>query len=222
MLTPRKKITKKELKKDPLVTYTFLVQDFFARYQKNIIYWTIGVIAVIGLATIIYNSRKSSDAAAFTRVGQTEILYTRGQYKEATVQFLQIINEFPGTNAAGLATFYLANCYYYTSNLEEAKKYYQQYIDDYSSDPDMTSSSFAGLAACLENNKQYDEAIKQYTLAIQKNPEGYAIPQYYIDLARCYQLSGKIDDARSTYKQVIEKYSDSPFRERAEELMAQL
>lgn len=222
MLTPRKKITKKELKKDPLVTYAFLIQDFFARHKKNIFYWTVGIIAIIGLTVIVYNSRKSGEAAAFTRVGQTELLYTRGQYKEAAAQFLQIINEFSGTNAGGLATFYLANCYYYSNNFEEAKKYYQQYIDDYSSDPDITASSYAGIAACLENNKQYDEAIKQYTIAIQKSPKGYAVPQYYIDIARCYQLSGKIDDARSSYKQVIEKFSDSPFRERAEELMAQL
>lgn len=222
MLNPRKKITKKELKEDPLVTRYFLAVDYLDKHKKEIAYYVLGAAAAIAIIFLFISSGKKAELQAVSRVGQVEILYMRGQFQEAADEFRNIATQYADTDAAGMATYYLANCYYYLNQYEEAERYYRQYIDDYGNDPEITSSCYAGIGATFENRQNFQEAIAEYRKAVGASKDGFAVPQYMLNIARCQAAMDDRQAARNTYREVISEYPDSPFMEKAEELMAQL
>ena len=121
-----------------------------------------------------------------------------------------------------MATFYLANCFFYQNQFDQAEIYYRKYIGDYGSDPDLTSSAYAGIGACFEDQEKYQEAAAEYRKAIDAHKDGFAVPQYLLSIARCSNALDNKQEARSVYQEVIDKYPDSPFREKAEALLAEL
>ena len=95
MLAKKKKLSKKQIKEDKLVTSYVKVVKFFEDYQQKI-YIAAGAIAVIVVAIILYINKKEEDnIAATTELARVITIYESGAYQEA-------IDGRPGTNITGL------------------------------------------------------------------------------------------------------------------------
>ena len=80
----------------------------------------------------------------------------------------------------------------------------------------------SGIAACLEQQKNYAVAAKMYREAAEKYNETFVAPQNLYAAARCYALAGESEEARRLLNQIIENHSNSSLKSDAEVLLAEL
>ncbi|MBI3193867.1 MAG: hypothetical protein HYZ34_05265, partial [Ignavibacteriae bacterium] len=160
MLTPKKKISKKELKEDALVSSYGKVLMWYEENKNMVSYVTTGVIVLAILIVVYVNNRNANNEKAATDLGKIFSYYDAGasdvnQYNlaingipEKNVMGLKaIVDNYGGSPSGELAGFYLANAYYATGKVDDALKLF----DDFSfSDPLLNASAIAGVAACYE------------------------------------------------------------------------
>ena len=209
MLKPRKRITKQVLKEDKLVTYTFKLNAYIRRNARKISYITLTSIFLIFVISIMYFSKKRSESSAMSEVGIAQLIYESGNFTIAKDAFEELLNKYDGTKGAGIATYYTGDCYYKLKKFEEAKKYFQGYLDDYEDNDILTGSAISGIAACLEEEGEYLQAAEYYKRAAERFPDSFSAPRNLIDMARCYEIAGMKNEAEKGYKKIIEKYSSS-------------
>ncbi|MFX0211505.1 MAG: tol-pal system YbgF family protein [Candidatus Hodarchaeota archaeon] len=213
MLRPRKRISKREIKEDALVTAYFRVQKFIQRHTKQLNIGVTVVIIVIIAGVFIFRSKKKAELVAAGKLGIAEQFYYAAEYTKAIEDLTQIVNTYSGTKSAGTAAFLLANSYFQTGDYNNAQKYYEIYIDDYSDNELFSPSSLAGIAACLESNGQYGEAARLYEKAGKKYPDSFGAPMYLKDAGKCYVLAGDKNKGKEIYHYIIERYPQSSIRQ---------
>lgn len=216
MLRPRKKLIKKEIKEDTLVTAYFKVQKIFSKYSKQIQIGVIAVAVVAVLGFMMVRDKKKSEIKAVSELGLEEPFYYMGDYQRVIPKLTSIKDKFSGTPSAGTAVFFLANAYYATGNVDQAVKNYQIYVDDYGQNPLFAASSLAGLGACYETKKQYDKAAELYEKAGTKYKQLFSAPYYLKDAGRCYILANNKIKAKSVLQDLIKKYPNSNQLQEAE------
>jgi len=222
MLKPKKRITKKTLKEDKFVTIAFKINDYLRQEWKRISYVAIGIIAVITITIMFLNSRRRAEYRASAELAMAEISYISGDYENAIREFERIEDIYKGTKSAGVSVFYMANAYFGMKNYTQAEVMYRKYLDDYDHDPMLHSSSLSGIAATYEERKMYDNAVEYYKRAFEDFPDLFTVPENMINAARCLKKLGNKAEAESILRTVIENYSESAFKEKAEIILYQL
>ena len=216
MLKPKKRITRQQIKEDKLLTFAAKASDFYNQNARNILAGA-GIIVVLAVVVAFFvNSRAQADKAASYELIIAKIDIGRQNYDEAVVKLSQIIETYSGTRSAGEALFFLGNVYLFQENWTAARTSFDQYLDRYGRDPQMTSGAIAGLAFTEENEQQYIEAAEHYLEASNSYPHEYNAPQYLIDAGRCFALAGERERARNAYQTVVDRYETSMLREKAE------
>ncbi|GAB2497698.1 tetratricopeptide repeat protein [Algoriphagus taiwanensis] len=120
--------------------------------------------------------------------------------------FLSIVEDYPRTDAANLANFYIGSIYLSERKFQEAL----DYLEDFSSDDYLVQSKAYSLIgdANLELDNT-DAAISNYTKAARTNENKFMTPKYLAKLAVAQEEAGKIADAIATYTEIEEKYFES-------------
>ena len=222
MLRPRKKLSRREIKEDPLVTTYVRVQKFIQRHSKQLNIVGLIVVAAIVITVFMGRSKRSAETAAAGRLGIAEMYYWAQDYTRAVGELSNIVDTYSGTKSAGTAAFLTANAYYAQDDYANAEKYFRLYLDDYGHKKMFTASSLAGIAACRESQGAFLEAAQLYERAGTKIGNSSRSPFYLKDAGRCYVLAGEIDKGKAVYETIIDKYTDSSIKQEVEFLYESL
>lgn len=119
---------------------------------------------------------------------------------------LSIVEDYPSTDAANLANFYIGSIYLSQRKFQEALDHFE----DFSSDDYLVQAKALSLIgdAHLELGNT-DKAISSYAKAARMNENKFMSPKYLAKLAVAQEEAGKIDDAIKTYTEIEEKYYES-------------
>ncbi|MBN1782106.1 tetratricopeptide repeat protein [bacterium] len=213
MLKARKKISRREIKEDPLVTAYVRVQKVLQRFSRQI---NIGLVAVAVIVTIVIfdnAGRKNNEKSAESAIAQPEQVYLSRNYERAIQELMPVTQEYAGTSAAGRAVFYLANAYYEIGQFDDASTYYAMYLSDYGQIDYFKVSSQAGIAACDENKELFLEAAQAYEKAAGLAGDQFSRPFHLKNAARCYELANDPAKARALYQQVLDQYPEYAFKD---------
>ncbi len=120
--------------------------------------------------------------------------------------FLAIVEEYPRTDAANLAHFYIGSIYLSERKYEEAI----DNLEEFSSDDYLVQAKTYSLIgdANMELGNT-DEAIAQYKKAASYDENKYFTPKYLAKLAIAYEEAGSLQEAIDTYTEIEEKYFES-------------
>lgn len=119
---------------------------------------------------------------------------------------LSIVEDYPRTDAANLAHFYIGSIYLSQKNFQEALDHFEEFSsDDYLVQP--KAYSLIGDANLELGNT--DAAISNYKKAATTNENKFMSPKYLAKLAVAQEEAGKIEDAIKTYTEIEEKYYES-------------
>lgn len=222
MLTPRKKISRKELHKDPLLSKITTVSDFTQENRQTItrVTMAVAVLAVIVYAYVTY--RNSQNEESVNKLVSAEQIYFSGDYREAIRRLEKYCTEYDGTKGGGTGTYYLANSYFNTDQYDFAVTNYQKYIDDYSDNEVFTVSSMLGMAACYEGLNKYQEAADQYEKTLKKYPNGYNKAEIMMSLARVYRVMNQTDNAKAWYGKIVKEFPESSLSREAKSSLEEL
>ncbi|CUT02396.1 tetratricopeptide repeat protein [Candidatus Chrysopegis kryptomonas] len=211
MIKPRKKIKKQELKEDTLVLTYYKAREFVEKNKKILSYVLTGIIIIIAGIIIYRNNLKAENERAEALFSKIISYYDNGDYKTAidgipqrNIQGLKyIVENYGGTNAGEIATYYLANAYFMLGDYDNALKYFKEYDG---SDKLLLSASLAGIASVYEAKGDYRKAAEYFEKAAQKFKENILVPEYLYNSARNYKLAGEKEKALRLYERIKKEY----------------
>lgn len=221
MLTPKKKLVKKEIKQDTLLT-TYVKTTGFYYENKKYVNYAVTAVVVLAVAVVIFiNNRRSNNEKAGAELSRVITVMDAapadpgtlhaaidGKPEQGIMGLKSIVDNYGGTDAGDLARYYLAGAYYRLGDFANALDQYDRY-----SAPDklLDAGARAGEAACHEALKEYADAAELYDDAARINPDGVAAPEYLNSAARCYGAAGKPEEAVKLLKKLREDYPKSTY-----------
>jgi len=132
----------------------------------------------------------------------------KAKLEVALPKFLAAAESSPASTPGRLARLNAASVLVALGRFDEARTHYEQLTTG----TDIVASGAAlGKAQAQIRAGQFDPAIESLkTLSAQ--PTGkLPIDGVLMELARAYRSSGKVDDARKTLTEIVEKHAESPF-----------
>ncbi len=214
MLLKKKKLSRKEIKEDKLVTYYYSVENFFIKYKNKLLPYA-GIIIIAVVAVYFYLNQKSeSNEKAGIELSRIMNIFDQGSYLEAIegkqgtniVGLKKLVEEYGGTENGETAKIYLANCYSYLGNYDEAIKYFE----DYSGSIDyFKSASLAGRAGYYASKNEYDKAADLYLEASRTSKINSQNPDYLLNAGIYYMKAGNKEEAKILFERIKEDYTSS-------------
>lgn len=159
-MKPEKRMTKRQMKEDRLVSTTFMVTEYV---QKNKTPFIIGAAALVAIFAVIMIVRWSGErkvAEAASILSRAEMSGGMGQVDQYIADLKLLADDYGGTDAGKIATLRLANSYFEKKEYDNAQRYFEKIMDRYSDDVMIAASAAAGKAACLEVRGNHSEAAK--------------------------------------------------------------
>jgi tetratricopeptide (TPR) repeat protein len=226
MLKPQKKISRREIKEDKLVTVYFEARSWLEKNRKVIYYIAIGLVAAAVIVFLWSKNRTESNDKATAMLAKVVPYYDQGNYNMALngvpqqgIMGLQtVVDEYGSTKTGELAKLYLANCYYAMKDYDKALEYY----DDISvSDKLVSSSAIAGAAACYEVKGDFSKAASYFEKAASKNMTLMQAPQNLQRSAVNYAAIGKKEKAIELLQTLKKEFPTSPYARDVDRFIAE-
>lgn len=227
MLRPKKRISKRELKQDALVTSYVKATTFYETHKKNISIAVTALVVVVFATVIYFKNRADNNEKAITQLGGIYQAYDGGQYQaaidgvpERNIPGLKSIVENYGSSHAGdIARFYLGNAYFHTGRYDEALKAFE----DCGSDEELIAvSRLASIASCYEVKKDHKEAAEYFEKAATKFSKDMNAAENLNHAARNYGQAGEKEKAIELYKRIKKNYPTTVFAREADRFISQL
>lgn len=221
MAKRRKRLTRKELKRDKFVETTTKSLTFVRRHSTLIAATIIGIIVLIA-GTIYYRySRAEKLEKARTFLSSAISWYMQNNFDRAKSILERITTKYPGTKSATKALYYLGNVYYVTGDYDKAKQTFEDFLKR-SNDEILAPGALLGIADVYSQKQEYFQAAQKYLEVEKKFSQSYLVPRALLQAAHCYEAIGNFTQAESLYTKVINKYPQTPFAKDATEDLALL
>lgn len=227
MLQPKKKISKKEMKQDVLITSYVKATTFYEEHKKHI---SIGLTALVVLVAAVFfyvKNRNADNEKAATELAKAYSFYDNAQYqvaidgvRERNIAGLKaIVDEYGSTHAGNLAKLYLGDAYYNLGKYSEALKEYEEFSPDGQL---LTVSRYAGIGACYEALGNHKEAAESFEKAATKYSNDLNAAENLNNAARNFEAAGQKERALDLYKKLKKNYPTSTFAREADRYIAKL
>ena len=209
-----KNFTKEELEHDPLLDKYTSAVNFFNTNKTMVLSIVVTLVVVIGvLIGYRYYSIGQEDQAQ-NLLATAELSYSNGDYQTAlngdeytlSYGFVQIADEFSGTNAGNLAAYYAAVSNFKLDNYEEALAYIQEYKHPKGI---MGVGSVSYHATLLKLNGSLEKAAKKYEEAANWDKNDSTTPFNLMKAANVYKELGNTEKVKSIASTIIEEYPNS-------------
>lgn len=203
-------------------------EAFFLKYKKPIIAAIIALIVIIvGFMLVKQYVLEPRENEASTALAKGQELMNAQQFDKALKGdgatfggFLKIASDYSGTDAGNLANLYAGLCY---ANQEKpdwkkALEYVEQF--DTKGDQLISPASQMALGDIYANNDQLDKAVESFKKAADmadskaEDKLNYSIAPLALRKAGIIlESQNKKAEANAIYKQIKEKYINSPIRQ---------
>ena len=191
-MATKRKVVKKDIKRDPLVTYTLKVSRYAQEHFNQIIIGLVVLIAVIAIVVFTANNRRSSAAQSERQLSQAMALYGQHDFEAAKATFARVAERYGGRNGA-IARYYKAECEFNQRNYAEALADYERYLDDSSHFPAFSSAAMYAAALCQEGLGDARRAAEMMERAHQSfDPSD---PRYLTSAYQAGELFAKAGDS---------------------------
>ncbi len=219
MLTKKKKLTKKEIKEDKLVTTYYKAYNYFNENKNRIGIYAGAVVALILAIYFYINYRAESNKEAGIHLAKIMSLYDAGSYLEAIegiqgkniIGLKKIVAEYGSTENGETAKIFLANSYVMLGKIEEAFKYYEDYGGK---NEIFKATALAGEAGYYAYKQDYEKAADLYLKASRVSKDNVLNPDYMLKAAINYIEAGKKEEAKDLLEIIRKDYQTSTaFRE---------
>ena len=214
MLQKKKKLSKKEIKEDKLINFYKSAVVFFEKYKNKIFIYAGVLVAVAAIVYFYVNQKSESNEKAGLELSRIMPLYDQGAYLEAIegkqgtniIGLKRIVEEFGGSENGETAKIYLANCYAFLGNYDEANKYY----NDYSGSIDyFEAASLAGQAGYYAVQEDFEKAANLFLQASKMSQINSQNPDYLLNAGIYYLKAGEKEEAKILFNRIKEDYSTS-------------
>lgn len=221
MQKQRKKFTRKELKRDPLMEYIYQIRQYWIRYKTSATRYGGAALIILAISLLIGNWRQGQDQDAAAVVGIAFAEYAHQNYEAVVEQLERHVENYSGLPSFGNGLFILAQSELWLGDTTDGEAHLRQYLDDYSADALLNSGASGTLGTILENRGEYTEAFKQFSKAAKHADTKDMRNRYILSTARNYVLAGQGSIALEMIQPMIDNDEvDFPIRNEFQNLIS--
>jgi TolA-binding protein len=215
MLKPRKRLTKKQLKEDKLLTFYVKVSKWYETYSKFVLGGGVAIVLIIAAGLYYKNSTRKAESAASVELARAIRVYDAEDYQNSIAMLSSLVDGSGNTRSGKIALLYLANSFYKTGDYDHALNDYKKFVAKFDKIDYFTAFAMGSMASCLEQKGDFAAAAAQYEKTASKFPKQYLAPAYLFRAARCYSLADNNVEASTLYQKIIDDYPNSQQKEDA-------
>jgi tetratricopeptide (TPR) repeat protein len=196
MLKGQKKITRKELKKDPFFERIDQSVRFYNENQQKI-FISLGVILAVVLVVwgfSKYQSSRANEASGILGIAQQ--YYFAGDYESARSKFGEIRALFGKSKYAGEALYYTGMIDYNEGNYDQAEKLLKEFTANYSADKELNATALATLGAIAASKAEFGQAALLYEKGAVKSDNSVSKSDFYRHAFSYFLKAGQTEKAR--------------------------
>lgn len=227
MLAKKKKLGKKNIKEDKLVTFYSKSLGYFETYRNQILMGVAAVVVVIAAIVYFGNQAQKTEVEASAALSKASRMYQAGNYEAAiqgntatgTPSLADVADKYSGSEPGEIARVYLANSYYYTGDYDKALENYE----DYSGDNKLyQAAALAGIASCYEAKGEVKKAADYFRDAAYTYEYNSSNSQYLLNAAANYLKAKEYDQAKPLLENIKENYANSQEAREADLYLAEI
>ena len=209
MQRPRDRITKKELKEDEFVTRAVQVSEYVQENYPKVLGAIGALVVVILIGIFIRDHVAQQDLDAVEAFGEARVALMLGNIDEATRLAERVRVDYSGKPAAYQATLLLGDIHFGQERWDEARSYYESYLDEYGPEGPGGYGASAGVAACIEELSSPADAAREYLAYVDQNGTSAFAPLALAEAARCLEASGDLPGSEAALRRIVDDYPDS-------------
>ncbi|MGB8656562.1 MAG: outer membrane protein assembly factor BamD [Candidatus Zixiibacteriota bacterium] len=215
------RITKKEIKKDKFVTFTFKLSEWVQKHLNHVLMGGGGVVLIVLIVFFVLSSQSKRERKAAESLGKASLELQSGDLRAAVGDLQIVVNQYGGTKSAGQADFLLASAYFYAKDYAQAQSFFERYLGKFNQDPLVAAAAQAGIAECHVQRGNFALAGEAFVKAVSMNPQGLLSSQYLLEAADAYLKAKQTDKAKDILNRLIKEYPASREVSRAQMLLTQ-
>ena len=143
------------------------------------------------------------------------------KYQKAIQLFEELIQLYPGSQAAEEGRFFIPNCLYFLGKYDPALEAFDSYLVKYPKGL-FSEQAKVGIGFVHAAKGDYNKSIEVFQDILENNPDFILRDVVYMQLGHSYGKAGSPEKAKEAYQNVIINYPNSPFLEDAEDKMNML
>ena len=222
MLKPQRKITRKEIKRDPFLETIDKIEYNFEQNKKTYLKIALGIIAVIIFVNFLLNKQSQKDFDSNSALGIALVAFDNEDYENAKFQFETILLDFSGTNSSNIANYYLGKISFENNELIKAESYLNEYLNN--SEPDIL---IPGTIKILSNialkNNEFDKAIKLLDRGLRLGLDNNISNEFKLLKVSIFIEQDKTEIAQKILNEIlIEKKLPIHLKQHSEELIGMM
>jgi len=221
------KLKKEELEQDILLEYSSRFMHYYQTNKGTVIGGIVGIVLTIGLIIgyVVYSGQQEQEASVLLGMAEQELMM--GNYETAlygndedfTLGFVQIANNYSGTDSGNLAHYYAAVSEFELENYQDALSFIEEFKPPQGILGVAAISLHANILLELEN---FSEAAQQYERAAEWDENSATTPENLFEAAQAYQRADNIQTATNHLQRIIDEYPNSSQAPRAERMLGRL
>jgi len=215
-----------EILEDPDLLASKAQEFFDNKKNRNLVFGIGGVLAAVVAAFLIYkfyitNKNQEAQEEMFQAVYyfEADSLGKALNGDGINYGFLDIVDDYAGTEAANLSSFYAGATYMKMGDYNSAIRY----LSDFgSSDFVIQARAYSLVGDANMELGNYSEAISFYKKAADYKSNEFFSPVYLQKLAIAYESNGDFSAAADAYDKIITDFANSSMLQEAKKQKARL
>jgi len=201
-LVKHQKLTKRQMKEDPLVTAAFRATEVWERFGRTILIAAGGILLLALLVFFVSRTRAQAEQHAMGDLFRASAALSQGDAQSAAPMLKELIDNSPGTKAARDATLLLGDAMMAQRNPKEAATWYQKYVDKAGGDRSREQVGYLGLGSALEDAGQFGPAAEAYAKSADRAPNDNERGRTLLSEARSLSRAGQNAKAIDLYQKI--------------------
>jgi predicted negative regulator of RcsB-dependent stress response len=219
----KKKITGAEIEvKDRLSG----LQKMLKKRQKTVLFYGITAVVIILAVAGIFLYQNMADENARRLEYEAYTVYY-GEYQKFPMQHqdrfqkaLDLFKQAYAKKKSARVLLYIANSYSELGRFDEALTALNDFVKTYSSDKDLLPLAYKETADIQLKKGNTNEALKTLD-TLYKSPAPFYRDFALLESAKILETMGRKEEAVAKYKELTEKFKDSPFIEDAQSRLSE-
>lgn len=211
----RKRLKKRQLKEDQLITTTVRLSQFIQDHFTQVISGVIILVAAIGVILFTANVRRNAAAEAEAEFAVAMNAYKYTDRSAAAASFRGVTDRYGNHKVGILALYFLGECYLSQFLYDEAIIAFERYVEKSEAGGEFVVAARVGRALCYDGLENYIEGARTLeALAQDMNKEDPRYIDVCFEAGRLFELSGNRKAAEDYYEIVADRGA-GPVRERS-------
>ena len=204
MLKPKRKISKREIQKDPFLEFINNAQKWLQDRKKLIYQVLFGIIAVVAAVYFLSNNRTNSGNEGEALLGKALLSQDIGDIENAKFQLKNLVDDYDGTKAGIEGKYYLGKMSFDDGEIETADEYLTEYVKKGNNAILLTTAYklLSEIATKNSNSEEAEEYLQKGTKFAEKT-----VYHQEMSLLLANQLfkNGKIEKAKKIVDDILQQ-----------------